>query len=245
MALLCNLYLLSLGDNIRARLVRCMLAIKDVDEDEATKIVDADVSKVGDPRTSSMLPGQRCCWDEEPEATWSKHVESLLDLPVLPVLDSTSEPTSPGIKPAPGESDDIATEVEKPKARMMPHDEPELIAGNFTIISFPTERQQADPSFLKKNVEENQESPRGLFRIARTFCYNNHCRSTKAFIWRLFSSIYCRYFTVRYINMTYDNWEQGGAIRDLSLPLPLSQLTTAFNGTKVSSICRPGALDLL
>ena len=159
--------------DLAARLVASMLAIKDVDEGEPVKIVDANVAAVGDPARSSLLPGRtRPCWDEEPEATWSKHVESLLDLPKLPVFDPMAEPTSPGPGAA-GSSDSSFTGssgggggggVEKPKARMMPHDAPELISGEFTIMRFPEERVLADPSFLRAPGDDSS-SPRSLPRL--------------------------------------------------------------------------------
>ncbi len=180
-----------------ARLVACMLAIKEVDDDEPLRIVPANLAGAG--ARGDLLRGRTTCmWDDEPEPTWSYHVslqsrpflissrrsrcarrklrarpfrgvgvfsvgshspltpffvplqiESLLDLPRLAVVDPTARAEGSNVKG----SDDAPTEVEKPKARMLPHDEAELIAGNFTTMLASVQRVQADPTFLRDGFE--------------------------------------------------------------------------------------------
>jgi hypothetical protein len=58
--------------SMASRLVACMLAIKDVDESEPSRIVEPNMGAAGG---KSMLPGRtQCSWDDEPEPTWSYHV---------------------------------------------------------------------------------------------------------------------------------------------------------------------------
>lgn len=141
-----------------ARLVACMLEIKDVDEDETKRIVEANTSGSGaggggvGSGGAALLPGRTaCCWDDEPEPTWSHHVESLLDLPALPAID-----------PSAASESDPAAVVEKPRARMLPHDEPELIAGTFTTMIAPIQKVLPDPSFHKERGEpDSPSSPNG------------------------------------------------------------------------------------
>ena len=52
-------------------------------------------------------------------------IESLLDLPRLPVVDSHNSESASDAEPA----------VDRPRARALPHDEPELIAGHFTLMT--------------------------------------------------------------------------------------------------------------
>ena len=51
--------------------------------------------------------------------------------------------------PAPSGGGGDGPGVEKPRARQLPHDEQELIAGQFTTMTAPCERMLADPSFLR------------------------------------------------------------------------------------------------
>jgi hypothetical protein len=132
------------------RLVACMLAIKDVEEEEPTRIVEANMTTSAG--KSALLPGRTsCCWDDEPEPTWAHHVESLLDLPKLDVVDPQAASATAGGGGAESSADGGG--VEKPRARMLPHDEPELIAGEFTRMLAPTDRVLADPSFLRAEQE--------------------------------------------------------------------------------------------
>jgi hypothetical protein len=39
---------------------------------------------------------------------------------------------------------------------MIPHDEPELIAGTFTVMLVPTERLLADPAFLRSPDDDEE-----------------------------------------------------------------------------------------
>jgi hypothetical protein len=144
------------GPEMAGRLVTCMLAIKDVDESEPTRIVEPNVA--GASSSNTLLSGRTaCCWDDEPEPTWAYHIESLLDLPKLPVIDPTAGSQDPqkgaGISIEPkgssgGEGGSDAS-LEQPRARMLPHDEPELIAGSFTTMVASTDRILADPTFLR------------------------------------------------------------------------------------------------
>lgn len=151
----CGLALQSLSSSSPAsspemagRLVACMLAIKDVDEDESKRIVEANTGN-GNNSAGALLPGRTaCCWDDEPEPTWSHHVESLLDLPALPAIDPSAATES-----------DPAAAVEKPRARMLPHDEPELIAGSFTTMIASTQRVLPDPSLLRNREPDSPGSP--------------------------------------------------------------------------------------
>lgn len=136
------------------RLVGCMLAIKDVDEAEPVRIVDANVSTTSG--KSTLLPGRtNATWDDEPEPTWTHHIESLLDLPKLPVIDPTSGAEEESKRE---ESKEDESGVEKPRARVLPHDEPELIAGSFSTMVAGTERILADPTFLRDDDEPERPS---------------------------------------------------------------------------------------
>mmetsp|Transcript_22412 Transcript_22412/g.26438 ORF Transcript_22412/g.26438 Transcript_22412/m.26438 type:complete len:1465 (-) Transcript_22412:205-4599(-) len=156
----CGLALQSLSSSSPAsspamagRLVACMLAIKDVDEDEPKRIVEANTG--GNTSSGALLPGRTaCCWDDEPEPTWSHHVESLLDLPSLPAID-----------PSAASESDPAAAVEKPRARMLPHDEPELIAGSFTTMMASTQRVLPDPSFLRSRNEPDSPNTPGAPKL--------------------------------------------------------------------------------
>jgi hypothetical protein len=165
------------------RLVSCMLAIKEVDEFEPTRIVEPNVHAATS--SNALLPGRTSCgWDDAPEPTWSHHVESLLDLPKLPVIDPTAASddaqkaggggalASDDRPPGGGEGGQgSGTSLEQPRARMLPHDEPELIAGAFTTMLASTDRVLADPTFLRppeetaapKDSPTSTNSPKAAF----------------------------------------------------------------------------------
>jgi len=81
-------------------------------------------------------------------------VESLLDLPSLPAID-----------PSAASESDPAAAVEKPRARMLPHDEPELIAGSFTTMMASTQRVLPDPSFLRSRNEPDSPNTPGAPKL--------------------------------------------------------------------------------
>jgi len=137
----------ALDEETSSRLVVCMLAIGEVNDAEPLRVVEARLLETGLP---VLIPGRtHGTWDDHPSPSWPIQTYNCSDLIPMESIDPLGESSR---EAASQEVTGVA--VERPRARQLPHDEPELILGDFDIMSAPLEKAKVDQAILARKVAE-------------------------------------------------------------------------------------------